>query len=83
MSYLYFCPDLLVELMTSQAGQQIITIHILPNISRSKGNQEMQFGQSIKYSLKNIFLQNYAENDLGRPKSPDKKFKYFKNEKSF
>ena len=43
----------------------------------------MQFGQSIKYSLKNIFLQNYAENDLGRPKSPDKKFKYFKNEKSF
>ena len=25
--------------MTSQTGQQIITIHILPNILRSKGNE--------------------------------------------
>ena len=33
--------------MTSQAGQQIITIHILPNISRSEGNQTMKFGQLI------------------------------------
>ena len=36
--------------MTSQAGQQIITIHILPNISRSEGNQTMKFGQ---FFLKN------------------------------
>ena len=33
--------------MTSQAGQQIITIHILPNISRTEGNQTMKFGQLI------------------------------------
>ena len=33
--------------MTSQAGQQIITIRILPNISRSEGNQTMKFGQLI------------------------------------
>ena len=34
--------------MTSQTGQQIITIQILPNISRSKGNQTMKFGQLIE-----------------------------------
>ena len=34
--------------MTSQPGQQTILIHILPNISRSKGNQTMKFGQSEK-----------------------------------
>ena len=28
----------------SQTGQKIITIHILPNILRSKGNQAMEFG---------------------------------------
>ena len=34
--------------MTSQTGQQIITIHPLPNTSRSKGNQTMKFGQLIE-----------------------------------
>ena len=43
--------------MTPQTGQQIIKGHILPNISRSKGNQAMEFGQLIKYSVRNIFLQ--------------------------
>ena len=33
--------------MTSKAGKQIITIQTLPNISRSKGNQTMKFGQYI------------------------------------
>ena len=33
--------------MASQTGQQTITIHILPDISRSKGNQAMKFGQLI------------------------------------
>ena len=27
------------KFMTSQTGKQIIAIHILPNISKSKGNQ--------------------------------------------
>ena len=35
---------LISKFMTSQSGQQTITIHILPNISRSKGNQAMKFG---------------------------------------
>ena len=42
--------------MTSQTGQQIMSIHILPNTSRNKGNQAMKFGQLIEYKMKNIFL---------------------------
>ena len=34
-----------------------ITMHILPSVSRSKGNQAMKFGQLIKYNLRNVFLQ--------------------------
>ena len=30
---------LISKFMTSQTGSQIITIHILPNISKSEGNQ--------------------------------------------
>ena len=41
--------------MTSEAGQQIITIFILSYISRSKGNQTMKFGQLIEYNTKDIF----------------------------
>ena len=43
--------------MTSQTGLQTITIHILPNISQSKGNQTMKFGQLIEYIKINIFPQ--------------------------
>ena len=43
--------------MMSEPGKQIIAIHILPNISRSRGNQIMKFGQLIKYNIKNIFLE--------------------------
>ena len=43
--------------MTSQLGLQTITIHIFPNISLSKGNQTMKFGQLIEYKKTNIFLQ--------------------------
>ena len=38
--------------------EQIITIHILPNMSRSKGNQAIIFGGLIEYKITNIFLQN-------------------------
>ena len=48
--------------MTSQTGQQIITIHILPNISKSKENQTMKFGQLIENEMRNIFLEkSYAK----------------------
>ena len=43
--------------MMSQYGKQITTIHILPIISRSKGNQTMKFYPLIEYNMKNIFLE--------------------------
>ena len=43
--------------MTSQADSQTIVIHILPNISRTKGNQTMKFGQLIECNMRNIFLE--------------------------
>ena len=43
--------------MTSRYGQQIITIHIWPNISKSKENQAIKFSQLIKYNIRNTFLQ--------------------------
>ena len=43
--------------MTSQPGKQTIAIHILTNISRSKGNQTMKFGQLIEYNMRTIFLE--------------------------
>ena len=43
--------------MTSQIGKQTIAIHILTNISRSKGNQAMKFSQLVEYNMRNIFLE--------------------------
>ena len=43
--------------LTSQPGLQTIAVHILPNISQTKGNQTMKFGQLIEYDKRNIFLQ--------------------------
>ena len=43
--------------MMSETRKQINTRHILPNISESKDNQATKFGQSIKHSMINIFLQ--------------------------
>ena len=65
LRYLRFCLEnglirklwFISKLMTSQTGQQIIIIHILPNISRSKGNHAIKFGQLIKYRVKNIVFQ--------------------------
>ena len=50
--------------MTSQPGQQTIAIHILPNISRSKDNQTMKFGQLIEYNMRKILLKNHTQNVL-------------------
>ena len=38
----------------------------MPNISRSKGNQTMKLGQLSEYNKRNIFLQKYAENEVGK-----------------
>ena len=47
--------------MTSQPGSQTIAIHMLPNISQSKGNQTMKFGQLVECNKRNIFLQKLCQ----------------------
>ena len=51
--------------MTSQSGKQTNALHILPNISRSEGNQTIKFGQLIDYKTKNIFLKKYYTKCVG------------------
>ena len=50
--------------MTSQPGKETIAISIKSNISRSKSNQTMKFGQVIAYNMKDIesFFKNRSEN---------------------
>ena len=42
--------------MTSQPGKQLIAIHILPIISRSKGNETMNI------TWETFFLKNHTQN---------------------
>ena len=45
--------------MASQPGKQTITILILPNISHTKGNKTIKFGQVIEswsYNTKQLML---------------------------
>ena len=44
--------------MASQPGKQTIVMHILSNVSRSKGNQTMEFSQLIEYKMVSIFLED-------------------------
>ena len=46
----------------SQPGIQAIAIHILLNISRTKGSEIIKFDQLIKSNMRNIFLKNYTQN---------------------
>ena len=46
--------------MTSQPGKQIVAIHMLHNISRSKSNQMIKFDQKIE-NMRNIFVKSYTE----------------------
>ena len=63
--------------MTPQPGLQTIPIHIFPNISRSKGNQAMKFGQLIEYDMRNIFVEKLytkcAGETIPRPLSKNSK----------
>ena len=52
--------------MASQTGKQIITIHILFNITKSKCNQTMKFGQLIEYNMKKILLEQSSQNVAGK-----------------
>ena len=48
---------LISNFMTSQPGLQTIVIQILSNISRSKGNQTMKFGQLIECNMRNPLVE--------------------------
>ena len=52
--------------MTSQPGKQRIAIHIFTNISRSKDNRTIKFGQLIEYNMRNIFLEKSYANCGGK-----------------
>ena len=44
------------KFVTSQPEKQTITIY-MSNISRSKGNQEMNLDQLIEYNMRNNFIE--------------------------
>ena len=51
--------------MMPKLGEETIEIHILSNISKSKDNQAMKFGQLIEYRVGIIFLlKNNTQNVL-------------------
>ena len=60
--------------MASQTGQQTITIHIFPGISRSKGNLTMKSGQIIKHNMRNKYFEKLCTN-CGKATSPRPFFK--------
>ena len=52
--------SLISKYKTPQSVKQTIAMHRLSDISRSKGNQKMKFGQLIEYDIRNN-TQNVAE----------------------
>ena len=44
--------------MTSLTGKQIITVHLLSNISKNKGNKTIKFDQLIEYKIRNVFKRS-------------------------
>ena len=46
-----------VRLISIFMTSQTIVKHILHNISRSKGNQAMKFGEIMEHNIRNIFLK--------------------------
>ena len=38
----------------------------MPNVSRNKGKQGMEFGKLVKYKVRNISFKNHAENEAER-----------------
>ena len=53
-----------LKIYTSQPGKETIVIHILPNISRKKGNQKIYYDQLIEYNMGNNFLRKSYKNVL-------------------
>ena len=53
------------KLMTSNIGTQIITIHIFPNISRSKDNQEMKLVRLTDFNVDSFFFKSHTKKAAG------------------
>ena len=68
---------LISKFMMLQTGQHIIVIHILPNISRIKGNQTMEFGQLTEHNMRNI-IQEKSYIKYGGEASPRPFYKKLK-----
>ena len=68
---------LISKFMTSQPGKQTIVINTLSNVSRSKGNQTIKFGQLIEYNMRNVFLEKSCTKRGGEtiPRPSSKKLK--------
>ena len=57
--------------MTPHPGKQTVTLPILLNLSQSKGNQTLKFGQVMEYNQKIFFfLENHAENEAEASSRP-------------
>ena len=46
---------------TSQPGLQTIATHTFPDISKSKSNHTMKFGQLIEYNKRNNFFSKVMQ----------------------
>ena len=57
--------NLISKFMTSKIERKINKIHILPNTSRSKGNQVMNFGQLIKNNVINTSQKSCRKRGRG------------------
>ena len=64
---------LILKFTTQQPGERRFAINLLSNISRSKGNLTMKFGQLTEYTMKNIFLEKSSKSAL------EKLFPFFPN----
>ena len=45
---------------------QTIRTYILPNISQSRDDQTLKFGELVEYNKRNNFFKNHAENEAGK-----------------
>ena len=70
--FFFFFKNGLIKRLTQQ---QISTIHILPNISRSKGNQTIKLCQFIEYKMRNILEKSYGKRGEETSPKPIKNIK--------
>ena len=61
---------LISKFLTLQPGKQTVTMHVMLNMSKSKGNQRIKFGEVIECNMRNVFLKKsytkYGEGTIHR-----------------